>query len=93
VELTFLALCRRLWSGSGAVRRGGRNAGMTMEATTLAVAMSGGVDSSTVAAMLAARPAATTPSSGLTAAFVGSDPPRGKHGIQTRPRAGVVLLD
>jgi tRNA-specific 2-thiouridylase len=60
------------------------------EATTIAVAMSGGVDSSTVAAMLAHAGGDDSPNSvvGLTLQLWDQTRLAGKHGIPDAPKAG-----
>jgi tRNA-specific 2-thiouridylase len=62
---------------------------LTIEATTIAVAMSGGVDSSTVAAMLAHDTVGTDNSVvGLTLHLWDQTRLAGKHGIPDAPKAG-----
>jgi tRNA-specific 2-thiouridylase len=62
---------------------------MTIEATTIAVAMSGGVDSSTVAAILAHNPGDTDNSVvGLTLHLWDQTRLAGRHGIPDAPKAG-----
>jgi len=60
------------------------------ERTTIAVAMSGGVDSSTVAAMLAHAGGDDSPNSvvGLTLQLWDQTRLAGKHGIPDAPKAG-----
>jgi tRNA-uridine 2-sulfurtransferase len=61
---------------------------MTIEATTIAVAMSGGVDSSTVAAMLAHADTNENSVVGLTLHLWDQTRLAGKHGIPDAPKAG-----
>ncbi len=56
---------------------------------TIAVAMSGGVDSSTVAAILAREEKTVV---GLTLQLWDQERLAGKHGIPEAPKAGAVLL-
>src|SRR5579859_7334501 len=61
---------------------------MNSEATTIAVAMSGGVDSSTVAALLSRSSEGENSVVGLTLHLWDQTRLAGKHGIPDTPKAG-----